>query len=407
MENCVEPRPRVPPGFGRLLVCFGISSVGNGLVVPFTAVYVWQQLALGLGAVAWFYGVMAVVGLVVTPVAGRMVDDLGAGRLAATGLVLLAAGYGFLGLGPAYLVVPVAAVIIGSGSGFFNAAIVPCIAQVVTEADRRRAFSLRYLALNLGSGVGALVGVAILGLVEGRAGYSILFVLNALTFLPLIAVMLTVPAARQPATPADGGGGGGERSYARLLRVPELRLLLGYELLVVLFAYAQFETGVPLLLASYMGVQPWLFGLLVTANTVTVVACQLPVTRLLARSGEGAGLLFASGLWVAAYGACLASVWLPASTRPVTVAAFGVLFGLGETAYAASFEPLVVRLAPPEMVGRAAALMAVAGNLGGVAAPVLGVTIAAQAGASQGWLVYLIAIALTSVIAMRAHSKSR
>lgn len=379
-----SPGRRIDPGYAALLVSFGTSSLGGGMVLPLTAVYVSAQLGLGAGFAGRYFVLIAVTSFLATPLGGRLADRLRPGAVAALGLVLMGCGYGLLAAARGGAMVMVCAVVVGAGNSLFFPALAPALAPLVPEESRRRAFSHRYTAMNVGIGLGAAIGGAVVGRVHGAAGYHVLYLTDAVTFLPL-AVTLLRSGARGADDPPRETGPARRTGYRDLLRSAPILLLALVQCLTTLFGYAQFETAAPLLIHRSQTGDLWLLGTVVAVNTAAVVVLQAPLRRWFGRRTESAAMLVGSLCWIGAYlsGAVAAGLGSPAG--PAVLLVFAVLFAVGESAYACSFYPLMMRLAPDGLLGRVGALTSLASNVGSTAGPAVGVALAAALSVRTGW----------------------
>ncbi|MFB7666525.1 MFS transporter [Kitasatospora sp. NPDC056138] len=387
------PGPTGTVGYPALLVSFAVSSFGSGMVLPLTAVYISSQLGLGAQAAGRYFVLIAVTSFLGTLVGGRLADRRRPGAVAAAGLVVLAAGYALLALAGSALSVMLCAVVVGAGNSLLFPALPPALGAVVPESQRRRAFSQRYTAMNVGIGLGAAAGSAIVGRLHGDTGYHLLYLADAATFLPLAVTLLRVgPVGRdaEPAGQPDEPPQEQERrtgsGYLTLLRSRPILLLALVQCFSLLFGYAQFETAAPLLIHRALAGEVWLLGAVVAVNTAVVVLLQAPLRRWFSRRTESSALVVGALFWAGAYGCGALAAGLRSPVGPSVMVAFAVLFAVGETAYACSFYPLMMRLAPDGLLGRVSALTSLGSNVGSTVGPALGVAVAASLDVRVGWV---------------------
>jgi MFS family permease len=78
----------------RLVVIgYGVSTFGGGLVMPFNAIYLHTVRGLPVTLVGLVYTVIAVGGFATTPFAGRIVDRSSPARTMAVGAIVQGAGW--------------------------------------------------------------------------------------------------------------------------------------------------------------------------------------------------------------------------------------------------------------------------------------------------------------------------
>src|SRR5919106_963074 len=69
------------------------NSIGTGVVLPFILIYLHDVRGFSLATAGLAAGALGAAGMVMTPVAGSLVDRLGARRVMIWSLVLLALAY--------------------------------------------------------------------------------------------------------------------------------------------------------------------------------------------------------------------------------------------------------------------------------------------------------------------------
>lgn len=362
----------LPRPVRRLLAAYALSCVGTGLIFPFTAIYLVTVRDLGAGTAGLFFGVIALASLVAAPVSGRIVDASDARWVGALGVVVQAVGYGGLALAGSRPSVITCAVLVGLGNGSFYPAFTPVMAALVTAAQRKRAFSRRYVAMNVGLGVGAAVGGVFVGSVSGVGGFQPLYLVDAMTFLPLAAALAASPSSRRaPTSTAEERAAG----YGDLLRSRALVVLLLTQTLLVVAGYSQLDSAIPLMLVRHVGIGAGIVGLVIAINTVAVVLAQVSLGRRLERGSSPVMLGMCALVWVSAYTVAAVATLAAGPVRLALLVLFAVVFAVGETCFAVAYQPLLVELAPASRLGRASALSSLSWNAGAMTGPVIGITL--------------------------------
>jgi MFS family permease len=263
------------------------------------------------------------------------------------------------------------------------------------RAQRTGAFSMRYATMNLGLGVGSVCG-ALLADLSSPGRMELLFVSQAALFLVYAAIASRLPNARatQDAVAGDEQTGG----YRRVLGDPALRRVL--VLVAVLFAvgYAQYSAAFPAFAVGAGGLGVSALGVAFAANTVTIVAAQLFVLRLLAGWRRSRALALVGVLWAAAWAVALAAGTLGGGLDAAVIFAVAMaLFGLGETALAPALAPLVNDLATDELRGRYNGASALACTTGFMLGPAVA-GLALGAGLAHALLIALVVVCLLAVV---------
>ncbi|MGL4175751.1 MAG: MFS transporter [Dermatophilaceae bacterium] len=373
---------RTSATFRLILAAFAISCAGTGLVLPFTAIYLASVRDLGNGVAALFFGVVAASSFATAPVAGQFVDRWSARGVCLLGTFAQGAGYLSLAFVTTEAAAVVCAVVIGVGNGLFHSAFTPVLATQLNDDNRRRGFSHRYLAMNIGLGAGAAVAAFLVERTPDIGSFQLIYVLDAVSFVPLLAaVAVLAPRAERATGPAPMAGGG----YGALLKTRGLLLLLVTQTLLVLVGYSQLDAVVPLVATQDMGVSAGLIGLTIAVNTVAVVVLQPTLGRLL-EGRHAAGVLVSAGLtWIGANVVGLVATLAPQAAVPMLIIGFGIVFAAGEVCFGASYHALLTEVVPSGLLGRASALSSLSWNMGSMAGPAVGLLLAAALPATGYW----------------------
>jgi MFS family permease len=342
------------------------NSLGNGIVLPFTIIYLHDVRGFSLGTAGLVVAVLGATGLVTGPLAGRLVDRLGARSTLVCALALSAVGYGCFPLIREPWQAFALALVAGAGNGGFAPSHSTLLAALTSREQRNAAYALQRVTDNLGFGLGGLVG----GLIATTAvpsSFTVLFLLDAGTFAAFIALLGFVRGPRvEVAAPVTGG-------YRAVLRDRPFLALLAVIAVLVACAYAQLTALLPVFAKDEAGVSEAGIGLIFFVNTLVIVLVQLPIARLL----EGRRRTRALGL----SGAIFALTWVGVLATGelfdsgVAVAALCgcvAVFALGECLHGGVQNPLIADLAPPHLLGRYMAMRSLAWQLGFMVGPAAG-----------------------------------
>jgi MFS family permease len=367
-----------------------LNMLGYGAVFPFELVYLHEARGFGLGTAGLVVGLVSGVAVVVAPVAGALIDRIGARRTAVASGLALAAGYGALAFATTPAAALAAAALAGIGNGGLNPSQSALLAALAPRELLQRASGVSRVAVNVGAGLGAAIGGVVAGF--GLHGFVLLFLANAVTYIAYVALLAA--AVRDEVRPEPVPGG-----YRTVLRD---RPLLGFALVnvaLIAVGWGVLSWLVPPY-ARELGLAPGLIGLLLLANAATVVLAQLPIVRAAEGRSRVGALSLAAATWVAA---CLLAVGALGASPEVGFAflvAAAVGFGLGECLHATSFMPLVADLAPPGLRGRYLATAGLSWWLGLALAPTLGAQLLAVSPALA--LSAAAALAATAIVLLRA-----
>jgi MFS family permease len=357
--------PQLPRPVWLIEVGGVANSLGNGIVIPFLVIYLHGVRHFGLGISGLVVACLLGIGIVGSPLAGRVVDRIGARATLMGSLALLAAGYG----GFPFVHHPwqafALALVAGAGNGGFAPSHSSLLAALTTREQRTSAYALTRVSENLGFGFGGLIG-GLIASTEVPASFDLLFAVDAGTFLAFLGLLFFVPAVKAPAVAVAGG-------FRRVLRDRTFVALLLLTAALVAAAYAQVATILPPYVNEHAGVSPAGIGAVFFVNTVVIVVVQLPLAKALEGRRRFHALALAAGLFALTSAAILV-VGHALHGSPAVVALCGVIvvFSLAECIHGAVNNPLIADLAPAELMGRYMGLRTSSFQLGYLVGPVVG-----------------------------------
>ena len=384
-------------GGGRYAFAAGVSALGAGLIRPFLLLYAVTVSHLSPSRAGLALSAGFLFGLVLVPVTGRWIDA-GARRavvvatlaLRVAGLVLLLAVPG-----PAGFVC--ACLLQGAGNQTGPIAQAAVVSSLATGHDRDAVLAALRSLGNAGLGAGALLATVALG--SGAVGMRWLAMATAAGYLVSALLISTVRIPGEASSPQRRFGqrsaiAAADRPVVRRLRimnVANLPFALCFDIL---------EVALPVVLVTRLAVAPaWSSGIFV-ANTVLVIAVQLPVVVWMSRRprrnvfGIAGAVLAMSYLGFLAAGAC------HGDTGALAIAAVAVVYTLGEILYTGVSTALVIDAAPPHLRGRTIAGWQLSLGLGRAIAP-LTITLALSVSAAALWLPLAAATLLGAAVITR------
>ncbi|GAA2571390.1 MULTISPECIES: MFS transporter [Streptomyces] len=356
----------------RIHVGNALSAFGLGFTVPYLYVYVAQVRGLGAMTAGLVLAVFAVAALIVLPFAGRAIVRRGPLPVLLAALVTAAIGALSLGLSSGAASVLLSAAALGAGQAVMQPALATMIVDCSTMETRSRAFAMQFFLQNLGLGVGGLIGGHLVDTTKAGS-FTLLFSLEAVMFLLLVAVMATVRMPRAPrieGAPAQSARG----SWKELLgnRAMVQLCVLGF---VLFFAcYGQFESGLSAYGVEAAGISTSTLGTALAANTLVIVVAQFAVLRFVERRKRTRVIASVGLIWAVAW-AVAAYAGLGNGSQAMATAAFVstyALFGLGEAMLSPTLAPLVADLAPAGMAGQYNSAFALVKQLALAVGPAVG-----------------------------------
>lgn len=362
------------PTPGRwLLSTTAVSTLGRGMTLPFTIIYVHEVRGVPLDVAGLLMGLIAVVALVVTGPVGALVDRLGARVVVIWGNVAQLVGAVVLAFAttvPAFvLAFTLLGISFGVGWPGFNA----LTSSIVSGPLRTQFFGINFALVNLGIGIGGIVS-GFLTNVDRPGTFTAIFLADAACVLVPIGLLLgplrhvAGRPARAPAGEAAPAGTG----YLTILRNPAVVWITALTFLSSFVGYGQMEAGFPAFARQVSEVSTRTIGLAFAANTAVIVGLQFLVLRIIDGRRRTRVFLGMVVLWAAAW-LLLGATGLVAGTLAAAagVIVFHVLFGLGETMLQPTVPAIVNDLASDRDRGRFNAVSAGAFQVGAIAAPVV------------------------------------
>jgi MFS family permease len=361
--------PQLPRSVQILQLGGLANAFGNGVVLPFTFIYLHNVRGIGLGTAGLVLGTNAGVSLIAGPLSGVFVDRVGGKRTLAAALVFLTLGYG----GYAFVHHPwqgfVTAAITGIGNGAFWPAQSTLIAALVPPEKRTPAFAMQRVMMNLGIGLGAMAGGLIASTSHPRS-FEVLFLLDALTFVVYMAVLAAlVPDPGHHHRPAGEAPAGG---YGSVLRNRPFVAVIGINTVFIFAGFAGLDL-LPVYAKNHADVGEQAIGLVFLLNTLVIVVLQLPIAKLVGGHRRMRTLGLLGLVWALAWGLVpIGGIWLAGLAATALFAVAASVFALGECLHGSVQAPLVVDLAEPALLGRYMALSAQSWQIGFTLGPAIG-----------------------------------
>lgn len=370
------PRPTLSsfwhdlPREGRLLLSVVVLQfLGTGLVLPFHVVYLNEVRGFALSDVGLLLAVPPLVGFLVVGPSGTAIDRLGARRILMGTLVLLVAGNVLLATATTPLVAGTALALSGVAFGVSWPASQSLIAAVVPRGLRQRYFGVNFTLLNLGIGLGGIVGGIVVD-VDRVVTFQAIYLADAASYLPAL-LLLALPLRHVAGRPEHDETAAAEpASYLAVLRRPAVASLMLLGFCASFVGYSQLNAGMPAYARAVGEVSTRGLGFAFAANTLVIVLLQLVVLQRIEGRRRTRVIAVMAVLWACSWLLLGASGLVPGTLgATVLVAACASVFGLGETLLQPTIPALVNDLAPDHLRGRYNALSSGAFQLAQVVAP--------------------------------------
>jgi MFS family permease len=360
-------RPQLPRPVWLLEAGGVANSLGNGIVIPFLIIYLHGVRHLSLAESGLVVACLLGIGIVGSPLAGRVVDRIGARTTLMASLALLATGYGgFPFVRHGWQAFGLAA-IAGAGNAGFAPSHSTLLAALTSREQRTAAYALTRVTDNLGFGLGGLIG-GLIATTKVPVSFDVLFAVDAGTFIAFIGLLAFVPSPAPSAVPAKAAAG-----FREVARDRTFMWVLVLTAVLVAAAYAPIATVLPPYVNEHAAVTEAGIGVVFFVNTVVLVVGQLPLAKALEGRRRFHALALAAALFaLTCAGVLLVGTAINGTTAVVALCGVIVIFSIGECLHGGVNNPLIADLAPPDLLGRYMGLRTSAFQLGYLVGPALG-----------------------------------
>ncbi|WP_242609664.1 MFS transporter [Agromyces ramosus] len=358
------------PTEGRwLLSTVAIQTLGRGLTLPFTIIYLYEVRGFDLGLSGALMSLIAVTGLIVTGPGGTLIDKYGARTVLLAGLTAMIAGCTLLAFATHPAVAAVALVLIGVNFGVswpgFNA----LIASVVHGDLRQQYFGVNFALVNLGIGIGGILGGFYVD-VDSPETFTAIFLVDAATSLIPMALLLgPLRHVRTQAGPSDDAPS--TAGYREILRQPAVLWLTLLTFLAMFIGYGQMEAGFPAYARQVAEVSTRVIGLSFAVNTAVIVLLQFLVLKRITGRRRTRVMVVMALVWALSWMILGAAGLLPDSlAAAIGVLSFMGVFAFGETLLQPTVPAVYNDLASDHNRGRYNAINAAAFQGGAITGPI-------------------------------------
>ena len=360
------------------------------MVLPFLTLYltVDRQLPAAIAGLALtIYGVAAIV---VAPLAGRFSDRLGSLliikiSLFLSGLILFV----FPSVTGLYGIFAITAIWAFANESFRPPSMA-LIGQLTEPAQRKMAFALSRLAINLGMSIGPVIG----GFLAMKSFKSLFYVDGTTSILAglLIAFMPWRIRPAPSAPPAESGAP--ELNYASVLRDRRFLYFL-IAMLPIEMVFFQSLAAMALFIVRDLHISEAAFGLLLAINTVLIIFTEVPLNTAMSNWSHRASIALGALLVGAGMGG-LAFV-----SGPIGIAITTVVWTVGEMILLPASSAYVSDIAPQAQAGAYMGLYTMGFSVAFAIGPWLGVQILESWGSTSVWLGTFACGCLTALMIWR------
>ena len=264
-----KPYKGLPMSIYVIFFAYIVNSMGN-FVAPFLTLFLTYKSGISVGIVGIIVAVNAALGLIGTMIGGKLIDSIGRKKVLVMFGVAAGIGYGGCGFISNPIIIT-SILMVSSFVGGFSNPVYGTITTDLTEGEQRSAaFSLNYMAMNIGFSVGPLLAGFL------YENYLMWFFLgDAITTLLSIALVAIFVPETKPTKEEI------EKSKAKAFESAEAGSLLDalfkrptlliFSFIIVIYftVFSQFNFGLSIQIGDvFKSNGPTIFGSLMTVNAV-------------------------------------------------------------------------------------------------------------------------------------------
>ncbi|MDQ6641223.1 MAG: MFS transporter, partial [Actinomycetota bacterium] len=178
------------PREGRLLLSVvALQFIGTGLVLPFWVVYLHEILGFSLDTTGLLLALLPAAGFVIVAPGGALIDRIGPRKTMVASLVMASLGEVIMAFAHSVPVAVAGLSLVGASFGLAWPSSQSMVASIVPTGIRQRYFGMNFALLNLGIGVGGIVG-GLVANVHHPVTFQVMYLVEACSYLPALALLL-------------------------------------------------------------------------------------------------------------------------------------------------------------------------------------------------------------------------
>lgn len=368
----------LPKEVWYLCLAILVNRAGT-MVLPFLTLYLTVDRKWSAGTAGLALTIYGIASIVVAPLAGRLSDR--AGGLLIIKLSLFISGlilFVFPFVTSLYGILSITAVWAFANESFRPPSMA-LIGRLTGPAQRKMAFALSRLAVNLGMSIGPVIG-GFLAMKSFRTlfyvdGTTAIMAGALIAFMPwrIQEAIPNVPATDSQTTTAPAAG------YASVLRDRRFVYFL-IAMLPIEIVFFQTLAAMPLFVVRDLQISEAAFGMLLAINTVMIIFMEVPLNTSMANWSHRRTISLGALLVGVGFGG------LAISGGAGAIAATVVVWTVGEMILLPASSAYVSDIAPPAQAGAYMGLYTMGFSLAFAIGPWLGVEVLERLGPVAVWL---------------------
>ena len=320
-----------------LLALATLINRSGTMVLPFLVIYMTRKIGVSIGLaglVLSFYGAGA---LITAPFVGKLSDRFGALKvmkfsLIATGFLLVL--YSFITNFIAILGVTLLLAVISES---FRPANLSLISDETEPGQRKTAFALNRLAINLGMSIGPVVGGFLASI-----NFSLLFYVDGVTSIlaGIFLIFSRIESKEHVLYKEENSKKSDSETKSTSIFKDKTFLLFMAALIPVELVFFQFLGALPLYIIQSLKIPASTFGILMAVNTVLIIIAEVPLNNAMSNWDDRKSLALGALLCAAGYGAMIFSENILFIAFTIVIWTFGeMIFFPSSASYTALLSP--------------------------------------------------------------------
>ncbi|MCB0750379.1 MAG: MFS transporter, partial [Ignavibacteriae bacterium] len=325
----------LPRNIWLICVVSLINRTGT-MVFPFLALYLTQEIGVEpgkAGLVITFYGIGA---LLSAPFAGKLSDKIGALNLIKFSLLLTGVLFFVYSLFDNYIAISITSVILAIISESFRPAAMAFISNEVSVEQRKPAYALYRLAINLGMSIGP-----VLGGILSSINFHFLFYVDGITSIAA-GIFLIFAKWELKSVNVDSENSENDKNplISKSVWSDGKFIYFLFALLPVVLVFFQHFSSMPIFVVDELGFSRATFGLLFVVNTVLIIILEVPLNAMMSHWPNWKGLAIGSLLCAIGFGGMVFTTEIIGLIITIIIWTFGeMIFFPASASFAADISP--------------------------------------------------------------------
>jgi MFS family permease len=309
------------------------------MVLPFLALYMTKHFGYSEADAGMVLAVYGVGALITAPTIGKISDKVGSFKIMKTSLFLTGLMFFVYTFISNYYLILGFTFLLAVINEAFRPANLSLISEVVTPAQRRTAFALNRLAINLGMSIGPVIG-GLLTLIN----FSIIFYVDG--FTSLIAALFLITSRWEKIDEEATFNTiiiDGETKHLGALKDKNLVFFL-LALIPVVMVFFQHMSTMPLFLVNDLGFSTATYGALTIVNTGLIILVEVPLNNYLSTWSDKKNLAIGAILTSIGFGGMAFAHNIPFLIITIVIWTFGEMIVFpASAAYVSEIAPVKKR----------------------------------------------------------------